>query len=173
MATLATCSLARHAAGLQRQSAARPLVAARPAAPRSSFASRLQVTAVAGEGNARGWESRRAMQGPLARLTPASPLPPAVEASLRPHARRGGAPLVVRQHTHKLAAVAVCAAHRLSRRLTRPAAPDAAPAAPSKAEPSYSGAVETYAVVEIGGHQLIVEEGRWYTVNRLEVREGW
>jgi hypothetical protein len=24
--------------------------------------------------------------------------------------------------------------------------------------------------VEIGGHQLIVEEGRWYTVNRLEVR---
>ncbi|PSC74226.1 50S ribosomal L21 [Micractinium conductrix] len=98
MATLATCSLARHAAGLQRQSAARPLVAARPAAPRSSFASRLQVTAVA--------------------------------------------------------------------------APDAAPAAPSKAEPSYSGAVETYAVVEIGGHQLIVEEGRWYTVNRLEAEPG-
>jgi ribosomal protein L21 len=28
-------------------------------------------------------------------------------------------------------------------------------------------------VVEIGGHQLIVEEGRWYTVNRLEVRCPW
>jgi len=27
-------------------------------------------------------------------------------------------------------------------------------------------------VVEIGGHQLIVEEGRWYTVNRLEVAPG-
>jgi ribosomal protein L21 len=37
-------------------------------------------------------------------------------------------------------------------------------------EPSYAGAAETYAVVDIGGHQLIVEEGRWYTVNRLEVR---
>lgn len=48
------------------------------------------------------------------------------------------------------------------------AAPEA-PAAASKPEPSYSGAAETYAVVEIGGHQLIVEEGRWYTVNRLEV----
>jgi hypothetical protein len=37
-------------------------------------------------------------------------------------------------------------------------------------EPSYAGAADTYAVVDIGGHQLIVEEGRWYTVNRLEVR---
>ena len=36
-------------------------------------------------------------------------------------------------------------------------------------EPSYAGVRDTYAVVEIGGHQLIVEEGRWYTVNRLEV----
>lgn len=26
-------------------------------------------------------------------------------------------------------------------------------------------------MVEVGGHQLIVEEGRWYAVNRLEV--GW
>jgi hypothetical protein len=48
---------------------------------------------------------------------------------------------------------------------------EAAPAA-SKAEPSYGGSVENYAVVEIGGHQLIVEEGRWYTVNRLEVGVG-
>ncbi|KAG7668756.1 hypothetical protein Ndes2437B_g07164 [Nannochloris sp. 'desiccata'] len=39
-------------------------------------------------------------------------------------------------------------------------------------EPSYAGAADTYAVVDIGGHQLIVEEGRWYTVNRLEAPEG-
>lgn len=38
-------------------------------------------------------------------------------------------------------------------------------------EPSYAGVRDTYAVVEIGGHQLIVEEGRWYTVNRLEVSQ--
>ena len=50
-----------------------------------------------------------------------------------------------------------------------PEAPAAAAATSSKPDPSYSGAAETYAVVEIGGHQLIVEEGRWYTVNRLEV----
>ena len=37
-------------------------------------------------------------------------------------------------------------------------------------EPSYAGVADKYAVVDIGGHQLIVEEGRWYTVNRLEVR---
>lgn len=29
---------------------------------------------------------------------------------------------------------------------------------------------ETYAVVDIGGQQLVVEAGRWYTVNRLQVR---
>lgn len=44
-------------------------------------------------------------------------------------------------------------------------------AATNSPEPSYAGAADTYAVVDIGGHQLIVEEGRWYTVNRLEVRE--
>ena len=27
-------------------------------------------------------------------------------------------------------------------------------------------------MVDIGGHQLIVEEGRWYTVNRLEAEPG-
>ena len=43
-----------------------------------------------------------------------------------------------------------------------------AAAATHSPEPSYAGAADTYAVVEIGGHQLIVEEGRWYTVNRLE-----
>lgn len=45
-----------------------------------------------------------------------------------------------------------------------------APAAASRPEPSHGSAAESYAVVEIGGHQLVVEEGRWYTVNRLEVR---
>ncbi len=40
------------------------------------------------------------------------------------------------------------------------------------AEPSYDAPAATYAVVDIGGHQLIVEEGRWYTVNRLDVPDG-
>ncbi|GAB4813182.1 hypothetical protein N2152v2_000228 [Parachlorella kessleri] len=44
--------------------------------------------------------------------------------------------------------------------------------ASSAAQPSYAGAADTYAVVELGGHQLIVEEGRWYTVNRLEAEPG-
>ncbi|KAL4854180.1 50S ribosomal protein L21 [Chlorella vulgaris] len=52
------------------------------------------------------------------------------------------------------------------------AAPEAVAAPSSKPEPSHSGAADTYAVVEIGGHQLIVEEGRWYTVNRLEAEPG-
>lgn len=50
--------------------------------------------------------------------------------------------------------------------------PIAAPVASSKPEPSYAGIADTYAVVEIGGHQLIVEEGRWYTVNRLQAEPG-
>lgn len=28
---------------------------------------------------------------------------------------------------------------------------------------------EQFAVVEIGGHQMIVEKGRWYDANRLQV----
>lgn len=39
-------------------------------------------------------------------------------------------------------------------------------------DPSYDGVADTYAVVDIGGHQLIVEEGRWYTVNRLDAEPG-
>ena len=31
------------------------------------------------------------------------------------------------------------------------------------------GLGDTYAVIDIGGVQHIVEEGRWYTCNRLEV----
>lgn len=38
--------------------------------------------------------------------------------------------------------------------------------------PSFETPADTYAVVDIGGHQLIVEEGRWYTVNRLDVEAG-
>lgn len=35
--------------------------------------------------------------------------------------------------------------------------------------PSMQGLADTYAVVDIGGVQHIVEEGRWYTCNRLAV----
>ena len=53
----------------------------------------------------------------------------------------------------------------------RAASPPAVAEAPSSSAASYAvDASQTYAVVEIGGHQLIVEEGRWYAVNRLEVR---
>ncbi|CAG9464899.1 unnamed protein product [Pedinophyceae sp. YPF-701] len=38
--------------------------------------------------------------------------------------------------------------------------------------PVESKKVDKYAVVEIGGSQLIVEEGRYYSVNRLGVEEG-
>eukprot|EP00887_Chlorella_sp_A99_P007006 scaffold2.g7006.t1 len=48
----------------------------------------------------------------------------------------------------------------------------AAEAPSSRPTPSHAGAADTYAVVEIGGHQLIVEEGRWYNVNRLEADPG-
>lgn len=45
-------------------------------------------------------------------------------------------------------------------------------ASSSAAAASAAGVADTYAVVELGGHQLIVEEGRWYTVNRLEAEPG-
>lgn len=35
--------------------------------------------------------------------------------------------------------------------------------------PSMQGLADQYAVVDIGGVQHIVEEGRWYTCNRLAV----
>ena len=38
--------------------------------------------------------------------------------------------------------------------------------------PSLQGLSDTYAVIDIGGVQHIVEEGRWYTCNRLEVGPG-
>jgi len=34
------------------------------------------------------------------------------------------------------------------------------------------GAPQTYAVVEIGGHQMFVEPGKWYTCNRLKAEPG-
>ncbi|KAI7846159.1 hypothetical protein COHA_000329 [Chlorella ohadii] len=72
-------------------------------------------------------------------------------------------------------AAARSVAPRSSRQQLRAAATAAAPEAPaaaSRPEPSHGTAAESYAVVEIGGHQLVVEEGRWYTVNRLEVAPG-
>jgi ribosomal protein L21 len=38
--------------------------------------------------------------------------------------------------------------------------------------PSMQGLADTYAVVDIGGVQHIVEEGRWYTCNRLSAEPG-
>lgn len=48
----------------------------------------------------------------------------------------------------------------------------AATAPPSDAAappPSMGGLCDTYAVIDIGGVQHIVEEGRWYTCNRFDV----
>jgi large subunit ribosomal protein L21 len=64
-----------------------------------------------------------------------------------------------------------------ARRSRPPPPPPAAAAAPAAAAPpakSYApdAVADTYAVVEIGGHQLVVEEGRWYDVNRLEAPPG-
>ena len=36
--------------------------------------------------------------------------------------------------------------------------------------PSYVSLSENYAVIDVGGTQHLVEEGRWYTCNRLNVR---
>jgi large subunit ribosomal protein L21 len=65
-------------------------------------------------------------------------------------------------------------AHPLTRSRRFPISSVQAPVAPvtNAAEPSYDAPAATYAVVDIGGHQLIVEEGRWYTVNRLDVPDG-
>lgn len=63
----------------------------------------------------------------------------------------------------------LCTTERIDLRLIFFAAPSSTPT--NNPEPSYVGPMDTYAVVEIGGHQLVVEEGRWYTVNRLEVGE--
>ena len=45
-----------------------------------------------------------------------------------------------------------------------------APADAAPPPPSMGGLADTYAVVDIGGVQHIVEEGRWYTCNRIDVR---
>ena len=36
--------------------------------------------------------------------------------------------------------------------------------------PSYVSVSDNYAVIDVGGVQHLVEEGRWYTCNRLNVR---
>lgn len=40
----------------------------------------------------------------------------------------------------------------------------------SKPVPSYVSLSDNYAVIDVGGTQHLVEEGRWYTCNRLNVR---
>eukprot|EP00798_Chlamydomonas_sp_ICE-L_P012668 gene12668-15900_t len=69
--------------------------------------------------------------------------------------------------------------HRLltaSRASVRPvaAAKASAPVAPKQYHPSplSQPAPSTYAIVEVGGTQLIVEPGKWYTVNRLSADVG-
>jgi hypothetical protein len=46
-----------------------------------------------------------------------------------------------------------------------------APSASTGGSPSLlsAGAPATYAIVEVGGHQMFVEPGKWYTCNRLQV----
>lgn len=47
-------------------------------------------------------------------------------------------------------------------------------AAPKKAHPSLlsQAAPALYAIVEVGGHQMFVEPGKWYTCNRLQAEVG-
>lgn len=45
-----------------------------------------------------------------------------------------------------------------------------APGQGAAAPPSMQGLGESYAVIDIGGVQHIVEEGRFYTCNRIDVR---
>jgi len=48
----------------------------------------------------------------------------------------------------------------------------AAAAAATADAPSYESTSTKYAIVEIAGQQMIVEEGRWYSCNRLEATPG-
>lgn len=164
MAAMAAVTVqARPAATLQRAApSARALFCQARPAPRSSFSSRLQVAAVAGEHNACAHRLPTNMQGCAAPQLPPRASQALSLATLSPRAPRWWRRLVARPPARRRPPTA-CRTPPL-------AAPEAEAAAASKPEPSYSGVGETYAVVDIGGHQLIVEEGRWYTVNRLEVR---
>jgi hypothetical protein len=53
------------------------------------------------------------------------------------------------------------------------AAAEAAAPAQQAGKPTLhnQAAPETYAVVEVGGKQMFVEPGKWYTCNRLQVRK--
>jgi len=85
--------------------------------------------------------------------------------------RMGGAPRSLPSRYLLASLPGSAPAHPLTR---SPISSVQAPVAPvtNAAEPSYDAPAATYAVVDIGGHQLIVEEGRWYTVNRLDVPDG-
>jgi large subunit ribosomal protein L21 len=67
------------------------------------------------------------------------------------------------------------AAARPARAAARVVCSAAAPAAPKqKGSPSplTTAPPSTYAIIEVGGSQLFVEPGRWYTVNRLKADVG-
>jgi large subunit ribosomal protein L21 len=51
------------------------------------------------------------------------------------------------------------------------AAPEA-PAAFAKPSASYTTTSDKYAIIDVGGVQHLVEEGRWYTCNRLKAEPG-
>lgn len=55
------------------------------------------------------------------------------------------------------------------------AAAEAAAPAQQAGKPTLhsQAAPEVYAVVEVGGKQMFVEPGKWYTCNRLQVRRGY
>lgn len=57
-------------------------------------------------------------------------------------------------------------------RFAAPAAAAAEAPAARKYHPSplSQAAPATYAIIEVGGHQMFVEPGKWYTCNRLQVR---
>mmetsp|Transcript_32861 Transcript_32861/g.93238 ORF Transcript_32861/g.93238 Transcript_32861/m.93238 type:complete len:186 (-) Transcript_32861:270-827(-) len=63
--------------------------------------------------------------------------------------------------------------HRVSALSARTPVTAAAAAAEVDTPPSLAANVsENYAVVEIGGTQMLVEEGRWYSCDRLEAEPG-
>ncbi|KAF5839775.1 plastid/chloroplast ribosomal protein L21 [Dunaliella salina] len=81
---------------------------------------------------------------------------------------------IIRQRLPTSAASRVASSRTLP--IVRAAA--AAPAEDKKTQTKYhpsplsTAAPSTYAVVEIGGNQLFVEEGKWYNVNRLNAEVG-
>ncbi|KIY95979.1 50S ribosomal protein L21 [Monoraphidium neglectum] len=62
----------------------------------------------------------------------------------------------------------------VSRSIVRPVCQAAAVEKASTGSPSLlsAGAPDTYAIVEVGGRQMFLEPGKWYTCNRLQVLMG-